>query len=75
MTKSDVTQELWNIKQLKMVTGLSERTLWRLSDSGKTPAAIRISRSVRWRRSDILHWIQLGCPSRKVFEAQSAVAE
>ena len=62
-------EELWNIKQVKMPTGLSERTLWRLNDSGKIPACIRLGRSVKWRRSDILKWIELGCPDRTTFEA------
>ena len=63
-------EQLWNIKQVKMATGLSERTLWRLNDSGKIPAPIRIGRSVKWRKSDILKWIELDCPDRATFEAK-----
>ena len=62
--------ELWNIKQVKMATGLSERTLWRLNEEAKIPATVRIGRSVRWRRSDIMLWIELGCPSRRKFDTQ-----
>ncbi|MFC1761808.1 helix-turn-helix transcriptional regulator [Planctomycetota bacterium] len=73
--QTNQTEQLWRVSQVKMPTGLSERTIWRLCDSAKMPAPIRIGRSVRWRRSDILRWIQLGCPNREVFEAQSAVAK
>jgi len=68
--QSSAAEQLWNIKQVKMVTGLSERTLWRLNDSGKLPTAVRIGHSVRWRREDIEEWIRQGCPDRATFEAQ-----
>jgi excisionase family DNA binding protein len=70
MKTEQTVEQLWNIKQLKMVTGLSERTLWRLSDSGKLPATIRVGKSCRWRKSDVLKWIELGCPDRATFEAR-----
>ena len=73
-TEQPNVEQLWNIKQLKMVTGLSERTLWRLSDSGKLPATIRIGKSCRWRRTDIEMWIRMGCPPRQEFEARREVA-
>ena len=68
------TEQLWNVKQLKKVMGLSERTLWRLNDSGKLPVPIRIGNSVRWRQGDIETWIRLGCPDRATFEAAREVA-
>jgi len=71
--QANVVEQLWSIKQVKKVTGLSERTLWRLSDSGKICGPIRIGHSVRWRKSDILLWIDLGCPDRATFEAQKEV--
>ena len=46
--------------------GIGERTLWRWSRSGIAPAPIRIgcgSRlAVRYRRQDLLQWIDAGCP-------------
>ena len=74
MENKQQIEQLWNIKQVKMVTGLSERTLWRLNDSGKLPAPLRIGHSVRWRKSDILQWIEMGTPDRVTFEAQKGVA-
>ena len=72
--QSNPTEELWNVKQVKMVTGLSERTLWRLNDSARMPAPIRIGRSVKWRKNSILKWIELSCCSRAEFEAAPEVA-
>ena len=72
--QSNPTELLWNIKQVRMVTGLSERTLWRLNDSAQMPEPIRIGRSVKWTKSSILRWIDLSCCSRAEFEAAEEVA-
>lgn len=64
---------LLSVKQVAQIVASSERTLWRLSDSGQMPSPVRIGRSVRWRRSDILRWVELGCPSRQVFEETANV--
>lgn len=63
-------EELLTVKRLERITGRDERSIWRDNDAGRLPAPVRICRSVRWRKSDILRWIELGCPSRKEFEAR-----
>ena len=34
----------------------------RLSDAGRMPAPRKLGRSVRWSRSEIIAWIDDGCP-------------
>jgi excisionase family DNA binding protein len=41
---------------------ISERTLWRLLSAGKVPEPLRFGRNTRWRRSEIMTWIENGCP-------------
>ena len=64
---------LLTVKQVGELTNQHERTVWRMHDSGKMPRAIRPGgKSVRWRKSDILKWIELGCDMAK-FNAAKGV--
>lgn len=40
----------------------SVRHVWRMSDAGKLPPAIRLGALVRWDASVIEKWIADGCP-------------
>lgn len=42
--------------------GCSPRHARRMADGGLMPRPIRLGGLIRWRRSDILEWIQAGCP-------------
>lgn len=42
---------------------ISLRQVWRLKAKGDLPKPVTIGRNVRWRRTDILKWIEEGCPS------------
>ncbi|MDR0363305.1 MAG: helix-turn-helix domain-containing protein [Planctomycetota bacterium] len=42
---------------------------YRMCAAGKTPARIKLGRSTRWRRQELLDWIKAGCPSREKWEA------
>lgn len=39
-------------------------TWYRHVSSGHTPAPVRLGRSVRWRRDELLAWVAAGCPPR-----------
>jgi predicted DNA-binding transcriptional regulator AlpA len=54
--------ELLNATAAADIAGVAERSWHRHVASGKAPQAVRIGRSVRWRRSDINRWIAEGCP-------------
>ncbi|MCH7884417.1 MAG: helix-turn-helix domain-containing protein [Planctomycetes bacterium] len=62
--------ELLNVKDVAARLRISQRQVWKLYSSGRIPAPVRISRSVRWREADIDRWVELGCPSRERFEAE-----
>lgn len=49
--------------------GLGRSTWWRHLSSGKIPGPVRIGRSVRWRRDELLDWLAAGCPPRCKWEA------
>lgn len=40
----------------------SERTVWRLADSGKMPRPVALGRARRWNRKAVESWIAEGCP-------------
>ncbi len=66
--------ELLNVKDVAARLRISQRQVWKLYSSGRIPAPVRISRSVRWREDLIDRWVELGCPNRERFEAE-ALAE
>ena len=49
--------------------GVSERHVWALHASGRLPKPVRLGRCVRWRREELLAWVEAGCPSRDRWEA------
>lgn len=59
---------LMTVGEVAGLLGLSERQVWKLNTSGKLPAPVRIGRSVRWRRQELLDWIEAGTPAREAWE-------
>lgn len=61
-----VAPELLTSKQAAELCGIGERTLWRWSRSGLAPVPVKIGHgpraAVRFRRADLMAWIQAGCP-------------
>ena len=61
-----IVPELLSSKQAAQLAGVSERKWWGMTRSGQAPAPIKIGLGlrpmVRFRRSDILDWIDAGCP-------------
>lgn len=51
---------------------ISVRHLWKLHAGGQIPEPIRLGRSVRWNRVELLAWIEAGAPPRNEWEAQKA---
>ena len=54
---------LLDVKGVAVLANCSTRHVYRLSDSGKMPAPVRLGALVRWRRSEIEEWIAGGCKS------------
>jgi excisionase family DNA binding protein len=53
---------------------VSARTVRRLDDAGKLPAALRFGTSKRWLRTDIEAWLRAGAPPRKQWSAMRSRA-
>jgi predicted DNA-binding transcriptional regulator AlpA len=71
MKKSPAPQELPELlsaAEAGKMLGCSARTVRRLSDSEDMPPPVHIGALVKWRRSDLVEWINAGCkpcPTRK----------
>ena len=60
------------ISELSVLTGgRSIPSLERDDAAGRLPPPVRIGRSKRWRRQEILDWISAGCPNRQTWEAMN----
>lgn len=55
--------ELLKVKQVADFLGVSVRQVWNLRTEKLLPQPVRLGRSSRWRRSELLAWIDSGCPS------------
>ncbi len=65
-----IQPELIDRKAAAHMCGVSVRAFDRFVASARTPRPVRFGRRVLWRRSDLMRWIDLGCPDRLVFEAR-----
>jgi predicted DNA-binding transcriptional regulator AlpA len=61
--ESHVHPELIDSKVAARIAGVSTDTLRRLVREEGAPPPVRVRRSVRWRRRDLLAWIEEGCPA------------
>ena len=51
--------------QVKVISGLSRTTVWRLQKTGDFPASVQVSRNrVGWWQSEILEWRRSRIPRR-----------
>ena len=51
--------------------GLSRSTWYKNVAAGEVPAPVKIAGAVRWRRSELVEWIEAGCPPRVMWEAMN----
>jgi predicted DNA-binding transcriptional regulator AlpA len=57
------------------LAGLSRASWHRLRAAGKLPPAVKLGRAVRWRRAEVVSWIEAGCPDSRTWAAIHAAAE
>jgi len=62
------------IRDLAALLRRSEPSLHRDNAAGRLPRPIRLNKSLRWLRSEILEWLGMGCPTREQFEARKKAA-
>jgi len=60
-----IQAELLTLSEAARLCGVGARSLWRWSHSGRAPKPLKITPGrrgcVRYRRADLLEWIQSGC--------------
>jgi excisionase family DNA binding protein len=59
-------------KAAAAMAGVSRATWHRLRAAGKLPPAVRLGRAVRWRRDELVAWIEAGCPDGRTWAALQA---
>jgi len=47
---------------------VSRSFVQKLHDTGRLPSPVRLGRAVRWRRDELIAWIDAGCLSRDRWE-------
>lgn len=59
-------------REVGRLLGVSLRQIWRLNSTGKLPKPVRLGGSVRWRRDEIIAFLEAGCPDREAWDAIKA---
>ena len=54
---------LLTVNEVAELLAVSPRTVYRLTDSGRMPAPVRLNALIRWRETDLHSWITEGCPA------------
>lgn len=54
---------LLDVTEVAAMLSCSPRHVYRLSDSGRMPAPVRLGHLVRWSRAAVEAWIDERCPS------------
>jgi excisionase family DNA binding protein len=54
---------LVDAKEAARLCSISESMLYKLNAAGRMPAPVRIGTLLRWKRRDLLEWIDAGCPT------------
>ena len=61
VTAAKIESELINAQTLADMLSVSIQSVRRLTDSGRVPGVVRLGRSVRYRRSVVLKWLDTNC--------------
>jgi len=63
MRATTIDSELLTTAEAARLLNIGTRTLWRWSHSGRAPRPLTLSgRCVRFRRAELLAWLEAGCP-------------
>ena len=54
---------LVDAREAARLCGVSESMLYKLNAAGKMPTPVRLGSLMRWKRRDLLEWIDKGCPT------------
>ena len=56
----------------RALPGVCRATWHRLRAAGKLPAPVKLGRALRWRRDEIVAWINANCPDAETWAAMQA---
>ena len=62
-------------REAAALCGLGRSTWRRLQAAGKVPPPVKLGRSCRYRKSELLAWIDAGCPDAKTWAALRATGK
>jgi predicted DNA-binding transcriptional regulator AlpA len=65
---SNPNSVLIDIAEMSEMLNRSVRSLFADKAVGRLPKPIQLGNSIRWRRHEILRWIDAGCPEAAVWE-------
>jgi excisionase family DNA binding protein len=70
---SDAGEEpvLLSARQVAKLLQISQRTLWRLLSAGAIISPVKLGRSVRWRKDELIQWVADGCPIRHKLDKET----
>ena len=68
LSPADVSAKLLDVQAVAEMLGCSARHIYRLSDSGRMPAPVKLGALVRWNRAAIESWVAAGCPSARTLK-------
>lgn len=57
-----VSDTLMDIKQTAKLLNVSTSRIYSMRSSGQIPLAIRLGKTIRWNKKELVEWIQEGCP-------------
>lgn len=63
LAPADASAKLLDVAAVAEMLGCSQRHVYRLSDTGKMPAPVKLGSLVRWSAAAIREWIDQGCPA------------
>lgn len=69
-SKVGLEPELLSARALAKILTVSERHLWRMKSAGQLLDPVRLGGSVRWRRREVLDWIDAGLPDRATWQRE-----
>lgn len=62
-TRPAVNAELLDVRAVAGLLDCSARHVYRLADAGRMPLPVKLGQLVRWRRAELLDWLDAGCPA------------
>ena len=58
-----VNAELLDVRAVaELLGGCSVRHIYRMADAGRMPSPLKLNSLNRWRRAELLTWLNAGCP-------------